>query len=90
MGSFGYFPSYVLGNLYGLQFTQKLKSDIPEFDSLVAAGNFNPCREWLRDNIYCWGSRLEPAELLQRVTGEKLSAEPFLEYLEGKYADLYD
>jgi carboxypeptidase Taq len=90
MGSFGYFPSYVLGNLYGLQFTQKLRQDVPEFDSHVAAGKFTPCLEWLKDNIYCWGCRLEPAELLQKVTGEKLRAEPFLEYIEGKYGELYD
>jgi carboxypeptidase Taq len=90
MGSFGYFPSYAIGNLYGLQFTRKLKDDIPEFDKNVAAGNFTPCREWLRDNVYCWGCRLEPAELLQKITGEKLQAEPFLEYIERKYTGLYD
>jgi carboxypeptidase Taq len=89
MGSFGYFPSYALGNLYGLQFTKKLKSDIPELDSLVAAGQFERLYTWLKDTIYCWGCRLEPAELLRTVTGEKLRAEPFLDYIEGKYAALY-
>jgi carboxypeptidase Taq len=90
MGSFGYFPSYVLGNLYGLQFTQKLRQDIPDFADLVAAGKFGPCREWLQNTIYCWGCRLEPAELLHKVTGEKLRVEPFLEYIEGKYGELYN
>jgi carboxypeptidase Taq len=87
MGSFGYFPSYALGNLYGLQFTRKLRQDIPELDHLVAAGKFEPCLEWLRDTIYCWGCRLEPAELLYRITGEKLRVEPFLEYIEQKYGE---
>ncbi|GHV96619.1 carboxypeptidase M32 [Spirochaetia bacterium] len=89
MGSFGYFPSYALGNLYGLQFTQKLKSDIPELESLIAAGKFERLYTWLKDTIYCWGCRLEPAELLFKVTGAQLQVNPFLEYIEGKYTELY-
>jgi carboxypeptidase Taq len=89
MGSFGYFPSYALGNLYGLQFAGKLKQDIPELDALIAGGSFGRLHDWLRDTVYCWGCRLEPAELLHKVTGESLSAEPFLRYLEEKYGGLY-
>jgi carboxypeptidase Taq len=89
MGSFGYFPSYALGNLYGLQFRAQMQKDLPEFDSALAAGNFKPIHEWLRDRIYRWGCRLEPSELLLKVTGERLSAEPFLNYIEAKYTELY-
>jgi len=88
-GSFGYFPSYALGNLYGLQFFEKLKSDIPDFEGLIAKGNFSPVHEWLSDNIHKWGRRLEPAELLKKVTGEELSVEPFLRYIEEKYSAIY-
>jgi carboxypeptidase Taq len=89
MGAFGYFPSYALGNLYGLQFYKKLKYDIPDFDDLVSKGKFDRLPTWFKDIIYCWGSRLEPAELLLKITGEKLQVEPFLEYIEGKYSELY-
>jgi carboxypeptidase Taq len=85
MGAFGYFPSYALGNLYGLQFFRKLESEVPDIAGLVAGGQFSPIRDWLRDNIYAWGCRLEPARLLERVTGEKLRVEPFLDYIEEKY-----
>jgi len=84
-GSFGYFPSYALGNLYGLQFFKKLKSDIPDFEELTIKGDFKPIHNWLSDNIHKWGKRLDPAELLKKVTGESLSVEPFLEYIEKKY-----
>jgi len=87
-GSFGYFPSYALGNLYGLQFFKKLKSDIPNFEGLTAKGDFKPIHGWLSGNIHKWGRRLEPAELLKKVTGESLSVEPFLNYIEGKYTRL--
>jgi carboxypeptidase Taq len=89
MGSFGYFPSYALGNLYGLQILRKIKSDIPDFENAAAEGKFAPLRDWLNDNIYRWGCRLEPAELLWKITGEKLSALSFLKYIEEKYTKLY-
>jgi len=89
MGAFGYFPSYALGNIYGLQFWDKLKSDIPRVEELVAKGNFTPIRSWLRDTIYIWGRRLDPQDLLKTVTGKTLSAEPFLSYIEKKYSGVY-
>jgi carboxypeptidase Taq len=89
MGSFGYFPSYALGNLYGLQLFRKIKSDLPDFEYAVSQGKFDTLRNWLNDHIYCWGCRLEPAELLRKITGEKLSVIPFLEYIEEKYTKLY-
>jgi len=89
MGSFGYFPSYALGNLYGLQFWEKLKSDLPRAGDLIAEGNFAPIRAWLRDTIYVWGQRPDPQDLLKTVTGKGLSAEPFLGYIESKYTGIY-
>jgi carboxypeptidase Taq len=89
MGSFGYFPSYALGNLYGLQIRRKIADHIPDFEHIVARGQFALLRDWLNDHIYRWGCRLEPPELLRRITGEKLSAVPFLEYIEEKYTKLY-
>jgi carboxypeptidase Taq len=89
MGSFGYFPSYALGNLYGLQIRKKIQIDIPDFENAAARGEFDALRGWLNDNIYRWGCRLEPADLLLKITGEKLSVIPFLEYIEEKYTELY-
>jgi carboxypeptidase Taq len=89
MGYFGYFPSYALGNLYGLQFWEKLKSDIPGVEEMIFEGNFDPIRMWLQDNIYNWGRRLDPPVLLEAVTGKSLSAKPFLDYIESKYSGIY-
>jgi len=89
MGSFGYFPSYALGNLYGLEFWEKLKSDIPGVEKLILEGNFSPIHDWLRDAVYVRGRRLAPPVLLETVTGRSLSAEPFLAYIESKYAGIY-
>jgi len=89
MGAFGYFPSYALGNLYGLGFWGQLKADIPGVDALIAACNFTPIMEWLRDRIYIHGRRLQPSALFKTVTGKTLSPQPFLDYIQSKYADIY-
>lgn len=89
MGAIGYFPSYALGNLYGLQFWDALRKDLPDIDDRIGSGDVAPVLSWLRERIHAYGRRYEPAELLAKVTGQPLSAEPFMGYLESKYGDLY-
>ncbi|MDR0998917.1 MAG: carboxypeptidase M32 [Treponema sp.] len=89
MGAFGYFPSYALGNLYGLQMRQKLIEDIPGYEAGLEEGSYQEIHEWLREHVHVWGKRLSPRELLFKITGEQLSAEPFLNYIESKYKELY-
>lgn len=89
MGSFGYFPSYALGNLYGLQFWKALRKDLPDVDLSIERGEYAVVLGWLRERVHARGRRLDPAGLLAAVAGEALSPEPFLDYLETKYAALY-
>ena len=87
-GLFGYFPTYTLGNLIAAQLWTRLKGDLPEIDEQIGRGEFAPLREWLCENIHRHGRKFPPRELLQRVTGESLRPEPFLEYLRVKLADV--
>lgn len=89
-GSFGYFPSYALGNMYAAQFAHTIRKEIPEFDMLITEGNFAPIREWLTDNIYKYGKSLKPAEIIARVTGEELNPNYLADYLEQKYKEIYE
>jgi carboxypeptidase Taq len=89
MGAFGYFPSYALGNLYGLQFWEKMASGLPGLEELIAGGDFAAIRSWLKDTIYVWGKRKTPQDLVKTITGKSLSAEPFLNYITAKYAGIY-
>ena len=88
-GSFGYFPTYCLGNLYAAQIFEKVCSDIPDLDSSFAMGDFSPLKTWLNENIHAHGSRYPAAELCVRATGEELSADPLLRHLENKLRPLY-
>lgn len=88
-GSFGYFPSYALGNLYGAQFLNKMKSDIPNIYQEISKGNLSIIHEWLKNNIHKYGSIYKPIELIKRVTGEELSEKYFIEYLNKKFKEIY-
>ena len=86
-GLLGYFPTYTLGNLIGAQIWARLEDDLPDVDDLLERGDFAPVREWLREHVHRHGRKFPPRELLQRVTRQDLSVDPFLRYLREKLAD---
>lgn len=88
-GLFGYFPTYTLGNLYAAQFAEAARRALPDFDGMLARGEFAPLREWLRENVHRHGRRYEPRELCRRATGRDLSTEPFLHHLETRLRSVY-
>ena len=89
MGAFGYFPSYALGNLYALQFWDKLKEDLGNMDSYLERKDYSGIHSWLKEKIHRKGRSAEPAVLLREVTGSSLSMENFFNYIENKYTELY-
>ncbi|MAG59820.1 hypothetical protein CMO96_03475 [Candidatus Woesebacteria bacterium] len=87
-GSFGYFPTYALGNLYAAQFTNKMRQDL-DVDQLVSRGELGTMLAWLREKIHQHGGLYWPSELVQRVTREKLNPKYFLSYIREKYGKIY-
>jgi carboxypeptidase Taq len=88
--SFGYFPTYTLGNLYAAQIFEKARDDVPDMDAAFAKGDFSGLKTWLNENLHVHGARYRPAELCERITGKPVSPEPLLRHLEGKLRPLYD
>lgn len=87
-GSFGYFPTYTLGNLYSAQFIRAMKNEI-DIHEKVSKGEFGPVLSWLRFSIHQHGGVYWPSELCERITGEKLNSDYLLDYLKKKYSELY-
>ncbi len=85
----GYFPTYQLGNLYAAMMLEKLTRDIPEWMTHVADGNVSTPIQWLIENVQCKSNLYDPAEMIKRITGKKLTPEPFLDYLDGKYSVIF-
>jgi carboxypeptidase Taq len=88
-GLYGYFPSYVLGNIYSGQILAKIKENIQDWRSQLAQGNLENVKGWLVKNVHRHGDLYDPAKLIKKITGKKLDAKPYLEYLEEKYSALY-
>ncbi|MBD3258737.1 carboxypeptidase M32, partial [candidate division GN15 bacterium] len=88
-GSFGYFPTYALGNLYAAQFWMQAQKDLPGIKDDFAVGRFSRLMTWLSENIHQKGSTYLPNDLCQRLTGAPLSHQPLLDYLYEKYEDIY-
>ncbi len=89
LGSFGYFPTYTLGNLYAVQFYDQARQELPHLENQIAQGQLLELRRWLEQKIHRWGRMFTPSHLCERVTGKSLSPEPFLTYLEKKFGELY-
>ncbi|MGH2956356.1 MAG: carboxypeptidase M32 [Solirubrobacterales bacterium] len=83
-GSFGYFPTYSLGNVIAGQLWAAARRDLPDLDERIAAGDLGSLGEWLRDRVHRHGRRLSPAEILERAGCGELSVEPLLEHLRSK------
>lgn len=88
-GLIGYFPTYALGNLYAGMFTRAMEQDIPDMREQVAAGQFGAILAWLRDRIHRHGATRTAQELATEITGGGLDGQPFVDYLEAKYAQVY-
>ncbi len=88
-GLFGYFPSYMLGNLYSSQIFACVQKEIPDLDTHFARGDFAPLLTWLRERVHRFGMIYEPKDLVKRITGEDPDASYFVRYIEEKYSQIY-
>jgi carboxypeptidase Taq len=88
-GAFGYFPTYALGNIIAAQLWERLRADLPQLDEQIAAGEFAPLREWLREHVHRYGRMYTPAETLRRAIGAEIDPQPLLDYLWEKHAEVH-
>jgi len=88
-GMIGYFPTYALGNLISVQLWEKIQQDIPNLEEQIERGEFSALLGWLREKIHRHGSKFEPQELVEKVTGSKIDPQPYIRYLNTKYRDIY-
>jgi carboxypeptidase Taq len=88
-GSFGYFPTYSLGNVVAGQVWQAANEALPDLEEQIGRGELAPLRDWLRERIYRHGGKLEPKEMIQRVVGGPLDTAPLLGQLEAKFGEIY-
>lgn len=89
MGALGYFSTYALGNLISVQWWEAIQRDIPDVEEQIRQGNFEALLGWLREKVHRHGAKFEPQELVKRVTGSEITAEPYVRYLRTKFGAIY-
>ena len=87
--SYGYFPSYALGNAYGVQILRTMEKDFDVF-AAVREGDLVKLRDWLTEHVFSIASLTTPDEWIRAITGEPLNVNYYLDYLEEKFTSLYE
>lgn len=84
-GSFGYFPSYLLGTIISAQLFSKIKEQVPDVMKQISNGNLEQVIDWLTNNIYKNGRRYDMREMLDMSVGSTLDVKSYIDYLQSKY-----
>jgi len=85
----GSFQGYTIGNILSAQFYAAAVKAHQEIPHEIERGEFDTLNQWLVAHIYQHGRKFEPNELVVRATGEPMTTAPYLQYLRGKYGELY-
>jgi len=83
-GSFGYFPTYTLGNIISGMIWHNIRKEI-SLEDRVREGDFEPIKKWLYEKIHRWGAAFSPQELAKRALGEPINPDHLIEYLKWKF-----
>jgi carboxypeptidase Taq len=84
-GSIGYFSTYLLGTVMSVQIWEKVLEEVPDLEDQIERGEFGALRTWLGEHVHAHGAKFSPQETLERATGSRIDAKPYLAYLREKY-----
>jgi|TARA_B110000438_G_C15789684_1_gene640059 carboxypeptidase Taq len=88
-GQFGTFCNYTIGNVMAAQLISTMDHDKPKIRDEINKANYDPLLNWLKTNIHQHGRRYTRNELLEKSTGERLNAKPYINYLKDKASQVY-
>ena len=88
--SFGYFPTYALGNLYAAQLHACAVAQRPDIAADLAQGRCASLVAWMGQAVHRHGRKFPPRVLIERATGRAVDEAPFLAYVREKYSAIYE
>ena len=89
-GMMGYFPSYALGSIYDGMFLEKITEELGDLDRILEEGRIGEITAWLKENIHQYGSLYNSRQVIERICGKEISAQPLLKHFREKYSRLYE
>ena len=82
---FGYFPSYLIGNIYDGMFITAIENNVGSIDELLKNGEIKKITAFLKENIYKFGGAYNSSEIINKICNQELSTEPIISYYKRKY-----
>lgn len=87
-GSFGYFPSYLIGNIFDGMLKETMEKEIGNLDDILSQGNIKIITNWLINNIHKNGGAFTGPEVIRNICNKEITSEPLINYFKEKF--LYD
>lgn len=84
-GSFGYFPSYLVGNIYDGMYIENIESNLGNIDEILKNGRIKDITKYLSENIHINGGAYSGLEVINRMCNKQISVEPLINYFKNKY-----
>lgn len=88
-GSFGYFPTYLLGNIYSGMLLKTMERELGPIDAILEQGRIPTITAWLNERIFRHGGMYTAKELIPRICKKEITAEDLLSYFNEKYRRIY-
>ncbi len=84
-GSFGYFPSYLLGTIYDGLFIKCIERDLGSIDEILRNGDIKKITNYLNNNVHINGGVYNSKKVFDKLGIKAITANPILDYFEYKY-----
>ena len=80
----------LLGSIYDGMYLEAIQKDLGDLDTVLENGRILDITHWLKEKIHRFGSMYNSKEVIERVCGKEISAQPLLRYFEEKYSKVYE
>lgn len=84
-GSFGYFPSYLLGTIYDGLLLEAVTKEIGPIDRILKESRIKEITYFLKDNIYQYGGAYNSNDVINRICNRDIDVMPIIEYYKSKF-----
>ena len=84
-GSFGYFPSYLLGSIFDGMLLDVVNEKVGDVDTLLSEGKIKEITKFLNEDIHQFGGAYNINEVCNRVCNKDLEVMPIVNYFKSKY-----
>ncbi|WP_066716928.1 carboxypeptidase M32 [Clostridium sp. Marseille-P299] len=88
-GSFGYFPSYALGNAIAAQLYAYMDKQM-DIDEILRKGEVSKIVAFLREHIHQYGKLKKTDDFLMEIMNESFNPTYYVDYLKEKFTRIYE